>query len=111
MYKTAFKIAQSWETAGTNTSDLQKSQASNSTVNYNQVVKPEQATKKSQAVPGNPINTNCNHCGGQHLASHCKYKQSKCHFCQKKGHLARVCLSMQHANPSSGGRRAQLKPP
>ena len=32
-------------------------------------------------------------------------------FCQKKGHLARVCLSKQHANPSSAGDRAQLKPP
>ena len=108
-YKTAFEIAQSWETAGTNTRDLQKSQASNSTVN--RVVKPEQPTKKSQAVPGNPNNTTCNRCGGQHLASHCKYKQSKCHFCQKKGHLARVCLSKQHANPSSAGGRAQFKPP
>ena len=75
-YKTAFEIAQLWETTGTNTRDLQKSQASNSTVN--RVVKPEQLTKKSQAVPGNPNNTTYNHCGGQHLASHCKYKQSKC---------------------------------
>ena len=32
-------------------------------------------------------------------------------FCQKKGHLARVCLSKQHANPSSAGGRAQFKPP
>ena len=72
-YKTAFEIAQSWETAGTNTKDLQKSLGSNSTVN--RVGRPEQPIKQNQGVPNSPT---CNRCGGQHLASHCKYKQSTC---------------------------------
>ena len=103
-YKTALEIAQSWEAAGTNTRDLQKSQASNSTVN--RVVRPEQQSKHNQGASSNSFT--CSRCGGQHLASHCKYKQSKCHFCQKKGHLARVCQSKQHINPSSASGKTQV---
>ena len=28
---------------------------------------------------------------GDHLAHVCKFKESQCHFCKKKGHIARVC--------------------
>ena len=105
-YKIAFEIAQSWETAGTNTKDLQKSQGSNSTVN--RVGKPEQPIKQNQGVPNSPL---CNRCGGQHLSSHCKYKQSTCRFCQKKGHLERVCRSRQYANPATASGKAQGKAP
>ena len=35
----------------------------------------------------------CYHCGGQHLASHCRYKDAVCRGCGKKGHLVRVCCS------------------
>ena len=99
-YKTAFEIAQSWETAGTNTKDLQRSQASNATVN--RVGRTEQPAKQPQAS-GNS-NSPCSRCGGQHLATHCKYKESKCHFCQKKGHLARVCQTKQRSSNKGQGK-------
>ena len=33
----------------------------------------------------------CSRCGGRHRPSDCKFKDATCHFCKKKGHLARVC--------------------
>ena len=30
----------------------------------------------------------CHRCGGQHNASDCPYE---CHYCKKRGHLAKVC--------------------
>ena len=41
MYKTALEIAQSWEASGTNTRDLQKSRASNSTELLDQITTKE----------------------------------------------------------------------
>ncbi len=33
----------------------------------------------------------CYRCGGPHLAPACKFKNTECLYCKKKGHLARVC--------------------
>ena len=33
----------------------------------------------------------CYCCGGQHNLYKCKYKESVCHNCKKKGHLAKRC--------------------
>uniref|UniRef100_A0A1X7TFY9 CCHC-type domain-containing protein n=1 Tax=Amphimedon queenslandica TaxID=400682 RepID=A0A1X7TFY9_AMPQE len=38
-------------------------------------------------------------CGGNHLASMCKFKEYKCRSCGKVGHLAKVCSSKQPAEP------------
>uniref|UniRef100_A0A5S6Q817 Reverse transcriptase domain-containing protein n=1 Tax=Trichuris muris TaxID=70415 RepID=A0A5S6Q817_TRIMR len=35
----------------------------------------------------------CAGCGGQHKRENCKFKDSECHSCHKKGHLAKVCRS------------------
>ena len=39
----------------------------------------------------------CYRFGGKHNAASCKYKGSECHFCGKKGHLAKVCKSKARA--------------
>ena len=33
----------------------------------------------------------CYRCGGKHLATTCRFKDSVCNFCRKRGHLQRVC--------------------
>ena len=39
--------------------------------------------------------TTCYRCGGNHKAPVCPFKDSVCHFCRKKGHLAAVCKTKQ----------------
>jgi hypothetical protein len=33
----------------------------------------------------------CTRCGGKHSAAKCYYKDSDCHYCGKKGHIASAC--------------------
>ena len=40
----------------------------------------------------------CYRCGGPHLAPACKFKETECLYCKKKGHLARVCRAKAKAN-------------
>lgn len=35
----------------------------------------------------------CYHCGGNHLATDCRFKLAICHFCKKRGHIARPCMA------------------
>ena len=35
----------------------------------------------------------CYHCGGQHMAKTCRFKEALCNHCGKKGHIKRVCRS------------------
>ena len=37
--------------------------------------------------------TPCYRCGGQHTANNCRFKDSSCNFCGKRGHIQRVCRS------------------
>jgi hypothetical protein len=40
----------------------------------------------------------CFRCGDEHLAPDCKYKNVRCSFCKKVGHLSRVCHSKNRSN-------------
>ena len=33
----------------------------------------------------------CYPCGGTHLPKDCYFKDAECHFCKKRGHIAKVC--------------------
>ena len=35
----------------------------------------------------------CYRCGGKHSQSTCQFKSETCHFCKKRGHIAKVCKS------------------
>ena len=37
----------------------------------------------------------CYRCRGQHRSDKCPFKESECHFCQKKGHIFRACRNRQ----------------
>ena len=37
----------------------------------------------------------CHSCGGRHLRKFCKFRDSICHFCSRKGHIKSACMSKQ----------------
>ena len=53
----------------------------------------------------------CYRCGGQYTANNCRFKESLCNFCGKKGHIQRVCRShrreMQHPPFSRQGSQSR----
>ena len=89
----AVDISIAMEAADRNARDLQKAQ----TPAVNAVRPP--AKKHSKAPHKSSGDTSCTRvvecyqCGGPHLATECQYKDTECHLCKKKGHLACVCSS------------------
>lgn len=45
--------------------------------------------------------TVCYRCGGNHLASTCRCKEWECRLCKKKGHIVKVCRSVQGSSNRS----------
>ena len=37
----------------------------------------------------------CFRCGGDHTPQTCRFKETECHFCEHKGHIAKVCLKWE----------------
>ena len=87
----AVEIALAMESAERNARDLQKSQ-------HPQAVN---VLKNHSAAPQRTRTVECYHCGGAHLATECRFKDTECRLCKKKGHLARVCRSKKAADKSS----------
>ena len=81
----ALKIAKAVETAERDSRGMQKPSS--------QVPKPVHSiTRRSNPTTKMPSHKDiCYRCGGKHTSVSCKYKDSECHFCKKKGHLAKVC--------------------
>nr|XP_023665672.1 LOW QUALITY PROTEIN: uncharacterized protein K02A2.6-like [Paramormyrops kingsleyae] len=83
-FKKAFEISQGMETAASNAKDIQKGHSSSHTVPVHQLKK--DIAKSSRRVE-------CFRCGGAHYANVCKFKDSICHGCNKRGHLVKKCNS------------------
>nr|KAG5714223.1 hypothetical protein BaRGS_018440 [Batillaria attramentaria] len=49
----------------------------------------------------------CYRCGKAHKATDCFYKESKCNFCQKIGHLEAVCRKKLHQQQQGGRQSAK----
>ena len=54
------------------------------------------APKPNSPPPGK---TSCYRCGGNHKPTTCPCKEFVCHFCKKKGHLAKVCRKREKSTP------------
>lgn len=92
----ALSIAKATETAEKEARDLQET--TTAPVNSLQggrktcVKKPLTLT---QALPQKASVMICHRCGGKHKATDCKFREAECHFCKKKGHIARACRNKQ----------------
>lgn len=52
----------------------------------------------------------CYRCGQKaHKAAQCPYKEAKCHFCGKVGHLKKVCRSATKMPGGKGPTQAKVK--
>ena len=64
-------------------------------------------TKKQVAPP--PIKHNCQVCGkANHPTNQCFFRNSTCHICSKKGHIAKVCRSRAEQSNKFGQKRANF---
>ena len=90
-FQKALEFAQASEAAEQNTKDLQQPHA------VHTVQKP-----RSKSVAHK-----CYRCGGTHVPDSCRFKTTECHFCHKKGRIAKVCRSnaKQQSAPDTQHRR------
>src|SRR4029434_233166 len=80
-------MSQGMEMATNNAKDIQSGQ----------IGSPSQAVQhvKREAVkPARRVE--CFRCGGAHYANDCKFQEAVCHACNKKGHLAKKCRSVEN---------------
>lgn len=90
-FKKAYDIAVAMESASKDIHDIQRQpqppQQLKTISSVQQVT--ERTTVSPQTKP-------CYRCGGRnHLPRNCRFKDSTCNYCKKKGHIAKVCLSKQ----------------
>ena len=52
----------------------------------------------------------CYRCGGEHRASSCRFRESRCFKCQKFGHIAKVCRGQTtERQQRTGGERTRRR--
>ena len=84
-YAKAFDLAPAIETADRNTKELGKS-----------VVEVHAVRNQHAAPRSTPPAKACYRCGNpKHMSAEYPFKDSDCHHCGKKGHIAKVCRSKQ----------------
>ena len=102
-YKKAFDLAQAAEMAAQNARELQPTLPTS--VNAMQHAEPARSRGKDSSQ--------CFRCGGtNHRAANCRFVDTECRFCHKKGHLEKVCFSKnKRTPPSRSTHRPQGRPP
>jgi len=96
-FEKAFKIAKAMEAAEKEAKDLQDTPGT--AVNrLGRGASSRQTTRKNFNRPPSqaqraPVTPDCYRCGAKHKTADCKFRDAECHFCKKKGHIAKVCRS------------------
>ena len=106
-FKNAFDLAQAIEADEKNNKILKNSSANSPELHYSSSGLPvvEGGAKRLASKKSTP---KCYRCGGPHLAPVCKFKDTICRCCKKKGHLAKVCRSKSDitiAKPNPGHKK------
>lgn len=84
-FKKAFQLAQSLEAADRNVKDLQHVPGRPDKL-YRLHSQPDAGARRPQTL-------RCYRCGADHKPTDCGFKDAECHYCHKKGHIAKVCRS------------------
>ena len=95
----AMEIAKAAEAAEKNAQELEKG---STPTGVNKVSSEHPA--KEGGVCCTPSATLCYRCGGRHPSDKCRFHDSDCYHCGKKGHLAKVCRTKQRENAVRGSR-------
>ena len=82
-YEKAFQLAQALEAAERNVKDLQSPERQDKLHHLQ-----SQAARATRHEP-----SQCYRCGADHQPADCRFKDAECHYCHKKGHIAKVCRS------------------
>ena len=94
-FSKAMEIAQTFETAVQDARHFQEGPKQPQPLLVNALQKGATATTLT-------TKTQCHRCGGSHKASSCTFKDSTCHYCKKKGHLAKMCRNRR--DPTTTGK-------
>ena len=91
--KKAFELAQALETVDKDAREVMTS--CHIDVQPTQVNVLQKKPNRSATPPTNgPV---CYRCGNSHLATNCRFMDAICHFCKKRGHIAKVCRSKRNS--------------
>ena len=103
----AMELAQAIESAERDTRQLQAAQSTSTTpqVHLTTAHKQKNRQRRESSRPARQGNSvACYRCGGPLLASTCRFINTVCHACKKRGHIVRVCRSK--AQPGRPVRKA-----
>ena len=104
----ALQMAQSMESAQTNTTKLQGGETPS--VNYNST--PSHRERGARLPSGKQYKSKpCYRCGGKCLLSNCRFVEFICNKCHKKGHIARACMSSTQGRHGEKTPGKQPRPP
>ena len=86
-FKKAFKLAAAMESAERDAKDLQPRTLT--------PIHKFMDSRSPQEPPKQPssVTQPCYRCGGKHLSADCRFREANCNYCNKKGHISRVCRS------------------
>ena len=90
----ALELVQAIESAERDTKQLKAAQTTSTPqVHYSTTPKHKQKGSEQSKSAKKESSIVCYRCGGSHLATACRFINTVCHACKKRGHIARVCRS------------------
>ena len=91
--KKGFELAQALETVDKDAREVMTSAHIDVQPSHVNVL---QKKPNSPATPpsNGPV---CYRCGDSHLATNCRFTEAICHFCKKRGHIAKVCRTKRNS--------------
>ena len=102
-FKQAFELAQAMESADRDAKTLINNSSTSGHTIPGQTPRQQQQARRSPSKGGQI----CYRCKGKHSAKSCRFKDSECRNCKKKGHITRSCMSMPRPPQRTQGNRQQ----
>ena len=88
----ALELAHAAEAADRNTRALDRGAQS---IQIHKIGRKAERSQEHARQGGRARQLHCYRCGGKHQQEQCNFRNSNCHYCGKKGHIAKVCRNKQ----------------